>query len=188
MTTTYNVTTAALAANVVTLGMVTVAGLRAGYSVHVEGLGAPFDGNHTLTDVDADTVTVTYAKNHANHPEADVWGQLNITVTWCDTSDVTDFLGVAPAEAVDVDYLETCTDAANVWCWDRRAAAGYTDVPSVAPSHKVKLGAVIKSAELYRQRGSIDGYSSFQALDAVAPVASNVEILRLLGINKPSVA
>lgn len=188
MSTTYNVTSALLSANVITLELVTVAGLRPGYTVHVDEVGQHFDGNHVLTTVNSTLNTVTAAFNHANIAEFDCWGQLNITVTWCDTADVTDFLGVAPAEPVDEAWLEACTEAANVWCWDRRQAAGYTDVPGVAPSHKVRLGAVMKSAELYRQRGSIDGYASFQSLESVAPVSTNVEVLRLLGINRPAVA
>jgi hypothetical protein len=186
--TTYNVTTAALTANVATLGVVTAAGLRAGYSVHVDGLGAPYDGQHTLTAVDATLNEVTFAKNHANTAEADVWGQLNIHVTWIDSTDVVDFLGMAPTEEIDADYLEFATDAANVWCFDRRQSAGYTDVPSVAPSARAKLGAVMKAGELYRQRGSVEAFASFQQFEGVAPIASNVEILRLLGINKPGIA
>lgn len=188
MSTTYNVTAAALTANVITLELVTVAGLRPGYTVRVDEVGQHFDGNHTLTTVDSTTNTVTMAHNHANIAEVEVWGQLNITIQWCDTADVTDFLGVAPAEPVDEAWLDACIEAANVWCWDRRQAAGYTDVPGIAPSHKVRLGAVMKSAELYRQRGSIDGYASFQSLESVAPVSTNVEVLRLLGINRPAVA
>lgn len=189
MATTYRVTTAALIDDVVTLGLVTVVGLHAGFHVTVDAIGSPFDGNFTLTAVDEDDLTVTYAKNHPNdHPEQDTWGQLELTVTWCDTQDVEAFLGVAPAEQVDEDWLDACTVAGNQWCWDRRQAAGYQDLPQVAPSHKVKQGAVLKVAELYRQRGSIDGFSSFQALESVAPVATNIEVLRLLGINRPAIA
>lgn len=187
MTTTYRVTTEAISANVVTLGLSSVAGLYVGYHVRVDQTPHS-DGNHVLTGVDAALNEVTFTKNHANVAEADCWAQLTVEVTWCDASDVEQFLGVAPAEQVDEDYLEACVVAGNTWCWDRRAAAGYSDLPQVAPSPKVKLGAVIKVAELYRSRGSVDGYSSFQSLESVAPVGTNVEVLRLLGINRPAIA
>jgi hypothetical protein len=45
----------------------------------------------------------------------------------------------------------------------------------------------MKAAEEYRTRGSIDGYSSFQQLDTVQPIASNADILRMLGLNKPGI-
>jgi hypothetical protein len=187
MTTTYRVTTEAITANVVTLGLSSVAGLHVGYHVRVDE--APHsDGNHVLTGVDEDTNSVTFAKNHANVAEVDCWAQLVVEVTWADTGDVLDFLGVAPAEQVDEDYLDACVVAGNTWCWDRRAAAGYDDLPQVAPSNKVKLGTVLKIGELYRSRGSVDGYASFQNLEGVAPIGTNVEVLRLLGINRPAVA
>lgn len=187
MTTTYRVITEAITANVVTLGLSSVVGLHVGYNVRVDE--APHsDGNHILTGVDATLNEVTFAKNHANVAEVDCWAQLVIEVTWCDTGDVTDFLGVAPAEPVDEDFLDACLVAGNTWCWDRRSAAGYQDLPQVAPSPKVKLGAVLKVAELYRSRGSVDGYASFQNLEGVAPIGTNVEVLRLLGINRPAVA
>lgn len=187
MTTTYRVLTEAIASNVVTLGLSSVAGLYVGYHVRVDQ--APHsDGNHELTGVNATTNTVTFAKNHANVAEVDCWAQLVVEVTWCDETDVEQYLGVAPAEQVDEDYLAACTVAGNTWCWDRRAAAGYADLPQVAPSPKVKLGTVLKVAELYRSRGSVDGFSSFQNLEGVAPIGTNVEVLRLLGINRPAVA
>lgn len=188
MTTTYNVVSASLTDDVVTLGLVMVGGLYTGYPVQIEGLGAPYDGNHSLTGVDIPTNTVTFAKNHANETETDVWGILTVTVTWVDTTDVTNFLGVAPAETVDEDYLEMAVDAANVWCYERRQAAGYVDLPSVAPSKRAKLGTILKAGELYRARGSVDAFASFQGLEGVQPVATSVEVLRLLGINRPAVA
>jgi hypothetical protein len=187
MTTTYRVLTEAITANVVTLGLSSVAGLYVGYHVRVDE--APHtDGNHILTAVDSTLNTVTFSKNHQNVAEADVWAQLYVEVTWCDETDVEQYLGVAPAEQVDEDYLTACVVAGNTWCWDRRAAAGYSDLPQVAPSPKVQLGAVLKCAELYRSRGSVDGFSSFQNLEGVAPIGTNVEVLRLLGINRPAIA
>lgn len=187
MTTTYRVTTEAITANVATLGLASVAGLHVGYQVRVDET-THSDGTHTLTGVDEETSSVTFAKNHANVAESDQWAQLVVNVNWAELGDVLDFLGIAPAEEVDEDYLDACITAGNTWCWDRRAAAGYDDLPQVAPSNRVKLGTVLKIGELYRSRGSVDGYASFQNLEGVAPIGTNVEVLRLLGINRPAIA
>lgn len=184
----YLVLTQSLTDDVVTLELSATAGLYTGWSVHVAGLGHPYDGTHTLTAVDATLGTVEYHKNHADEAETSKVGQLHINVQWIDTEDVEPFLGVAPASQADEDWLQAATDAANIWCYNRRQAAGYTDLPGVVPDDRVKAGTVLKAAELYRSRGSIDGFASFQQLEGVAPIGSNAEVLRLLGINRPAIA
>lgn len=186
--TTKTVTAASLTDDVVTLTLSDVSGLEAGYPVSVGGIGSPFDGNHTLTAVDDVELTVTYAKNHANVAEADVTGILVVLVHWIQDSDVIGFLGVEPATEDDEDYLSTCTDAANEWAYRRRASAGYSDLPNAVPGPDAKLGTILYAASLYRERGSIDSYQSFQELPTIAPVGSMGQILRLLGLNRPQVA
>lgn len=188
MSSTYNVTTAALVGNVVTLGLTTVGSLVAGWPIRVEGLGVDFDGNHTISTVNATTSTITYPKNHANIAQASVAGILHLRVTWADATDAITFLGIAPVETVDVDWLDFSVEAANTWCWDRREAAGYVDIPTVAANQRVKLGTVLKIGELYRSRGQLDGYASFQNLEGIAPIQSNAELLRMLGLNRPAIA
>lgn len=188
MSVVYQVSSAQLTSNVATLLVDRTSGLAVGYKVHIAGVGQDYDGEHTLTGVDPDTLEVTYAKNHANIAQADVVGQLRLEVTWIDPNDVLPFLGTMPASDADIEWLEMAVEASNVWCYERRQAAGYTDLPNHVPTPRVRSGAVMKAAEEYRSRGSIDQYASFQQLDAAAPIQSNAEILRLLGLNKPGIA
>lgn len=191
----YNVTAASLTADVATLTLTSVSGLKAGLSATTQGVGHPYDGTHALTDVTTTdngdgtyTYTVEYAKNHANIAEADVAGELVVPVTWATADDVYGFLGLLPSEPLDENWLTLATEAGNDWCYDRRQAAGYDDLIEAAPSMKVKLGTVMKCAEMYRQRGSFGNYQQFADLDVNSPINSNLEIMRMLGINRPAIA
>lgn len=191
----YNVTAASLTADVATLTLTSVSGLKAGLSATTQGVGHPYDGTHALTDVTTTdngdgtyTYTVEYAKNHANIAEADVAGELVVTPTWCNGTDTEDFLGFAPSDPADVAWLDLCVLAANDWCYDRRQDAGYDDLIEAAPSQRAKLATVMKAAEMYRQRGSFGNYQQFNELEVGITVNSNIEILRMLGINRPAIA
>jgi hypothetical protein len=59
-----------------------------------------------------------------------------------------------------------------------------TSVPDAA----VKAGVVLMAASLYRERGSIDSFQSFQDMTVSAPVASMGRINQLLGIKRSQVA
>lgn len=187
------VSVAELAANVVTLEVASLDTLRAGYHVTVAGCGSPFDGNHILTGANTITVgsvttyTVTYAKTHANVAETDVDGRITPKCTWIGAGDVELFLGITPSGG-DADFLEACVEAGNDWAYRRRQSAGYDDWADTIPAPDVALGTVIYTAGLYRERGSIDGYQSFQDLATIAPIGTNAQVLRLLGLNKPVVA
>ena len=190
-----NVTKAALTGNVVTLTVDALSGLRPGYTVHVYGVGQHYDGNQTLTAVTTTVVdcenvyTVTYAKTHANIAEATVYGQLRIRCTWIDDTDVEDWLGGQPDDAVDQAFLTSCVEAANAWCYLRRYAAGYQDWPTHLPNDSVRQGAIQLAAALYRERGSVDSFSSYQQMPIVAPVAGSLgQVMRLLGIGRAQVA
>lgn len=193
------VSAASLTDDVVTLTVATLGGLRAGDTVTVAGVDTDaqphFDGTKTLTGAitttvdDVTTYTVTYAKNHPSDiAEFDCDGRLVPVCTWIDAGQVEGFLGVSPASIDDDAFLSSSVDAANDWAYRRRAAAGYDDWYSVVPNQSALLGTVIYAASLYRQRGSIDSFASFQDMAAIAPIGSNAEILKLLGINKPRVA
>lgn len=192
------VTKAALTSNVVTLTVATLDGLRAGYHTVVQGVDTiaqpHFDGNHILTGTattvvnGADVYTVTYAKNHANIASFDCAGRITPVCTWVVAADVELFLGVAPATPEDADYLDACVEAGNDWAYRRRQAAGYDDWANALPSADVKLGTVLYAAGLYRERGSIDSFQSFADMAPLAPIGTNAQVLRLLGLNKPKVA
>jgi hypothetical protein len=104
-------------------------------------------------------------------------------MTWATAADVENALGSTP---VDSTYLAMCVDAANAWAFRRRATAGYHDDPAVAPDPAVALGTTLYAQALYRERGAVDGYASFEDLAAgFVPTGTSTQINRLLGIGKP---
>lgn len=111
------------------------------------------------------------------------------TVTWINSAMVTEFLGIAAATANDTAYLATCVAAANEWCYRRRAESNYHDDEDQVPDNAVKLGTILYAATLYRERGSVDSFASFEDMAAGQPQFGSLSrIKQLLGIGRPSVA
>lgn len=107
---------------------------------------------------------------------------------WCDVADLTEFLGIAGATANDTAFMTTSVNAANAYCFKRRSQAGYKDDLVNVPDAAVLSGVVLMAASLYRERGSIDSFASFQDMTISAPVASMGRINSLLGIKRAQVA
>jgi hypothetical protein len=107
---------------------------------------------------------------------------------WCDVADLTEFLGIAGATANDTAFMTTSVNAANAYCFKRRSQAGYKDDLVNVPDAAVLAGTVLMAASLYRERGSIDSFASFQDMTISAPVASMGRINSLLGIKRAQVA
>lgn len=185
---TKSVVAASLTDDVARLTLANVIGLEAGYTVRVAGVGQHYDGHHELTAVDTTELWVEFDKNHnGDIPEADVTGLLEVIVTWADDAAVIGFLGVDPASEADADYLTSCTEAANTWVYMRRAKSGYVDLPNAVPGSDVKLGVVLYAGALYRERGSVDSFASFQDMPTIAPVGTMGQIMRLIACNRPRV-
>ena len=110
------------------------------------------------------------------------------TCTWISNQNVLDFLGISPATSNDTTFITSCTAAANDWAFRRRVEAGYSDALSTSPNASATLGTTFYASSLYRQRGSVDSFASFEAMGTSAPTASMGEIMRLLGINRSQVA
>ena len=193
------VTKASLTSNVITLTVASVATFRVGYHITVAGVDAAgqphFDGNHVLTAVTTTTVgtvttyTISYAKTHANIAEFDCDGYATPVCIWIDSTDVEDFLGFIPATQPDIDWLASCAETANDWCANRRRENGYNDLMDHVPNASVKQGTILYAAGLFRERGSIDSFSSYQDMPMPASLAGNFgQINRLLGLSKPRVA
>ena len=184
-----SITSASCTDDVVSLTLDDATGLVAGEHVHVYGTGySKLDGHHDLTSVNLGTNVVTYDVNNQDDLAAFTPANAVLVsqVTWIDTDDVAEFLGETPTGA-DLTWLESCTDAANEFAWHRREAAGYHDNPTVAPHASVRLGAMLYAGALYRERGSIDSYQSFQDLPITGPIGSMGQIMRLLGIGRMAV-
>jgi hypothetical protein len=114
-----------------------------------------------------------------------VWTQ---TCTWITVSDLTEFLGISGATANDTLFMTSSVNAANAWSFKRRVQAGYHDSLTSVPDAAVKAGVVLMAGSLYRERGSVDSFNSFQDMNIAAPVASMGRINQLLGIKRSQVA
>lgn len=182
-----------------------------GDSITVTNVGSGMDGTFTVLDVptylfigvsDEGDLEFDYDVIHLNQllyadtgtdVERDsispfgtiTWTQ---TCTWITSSNVTEWLGIASATANDTAFIATCTNAANAWCYRRRQAAGYSDSLTTSPSAAVTLGTTMYAASLYRQRGAVDSFASFEGMGNPIPTLSHGEIMRLLGINRAQVA
>lgn len=109
------------------------------------------------------------------------------SVQWINAGDVLTWLGIQPSSANDVEYLGTCVTAANAFCFRKRREAGFLDDQATAPGADVKLGTVLYGAMLYRERGAIDGFASFDGFGNPQPAMSIGRIMQLLGCGKPQV-
>ena len=180
-----------------------------GQSITISGSTGGFNGTHTVLAVpvykftgiddegdfvyDYDIIIPNQLLFKHNGDDLDrhsivgtlTWTQ---TCTWISSSDVLSWLGISVATANDTTFVGSCTDAANAFAFRRRKEAGYFDSLTTVPSADVKLGTIMYAGALYRERGSVDSFASFNELGAPAPVGSMGQIMRLLGINRAQVA
>jgi hypothetical protein len=188
-----------------------VTNLRLGDTVSVSGVGNSFNGNHTVysmepyeyqgVDENGYLIFDYYVSKpnqiiyvHGGHTDMDAYEALTGTlshtesVSWIVAADVLAWLGIDVATANDTAFVTTCVNASNAWCYRKREQAGYTDSMSTVPSDDVKLGTVMYAATLYRERGSVDSFASFDAMGTF-PVPSTLgRIMQLLGCGRAQVA
>jgi hypothetical protein len=110
------------------------------------------------------------------------------TCTWIVAADVLSWLGIAVATANDTAFVTACTEASCAFAFRRRKEAGYFDSLTTVPGADVKLGTIMLAGALYRERGSVDSFASFEALNIPGSVGSMGQINRLLGVNRSQVA
>lgn len=113
------------------------------------------------------------------------------TCSWVSVADVEDWLGFTVTNpSSDYDLLVMAVGAGNQFAWRRRQEAGYFDSLTTVPSTDVKLGTVMYAGYLYRMRGSAsESYAAYDPLATSGPIGGSfIEVLRLLGINRPQVA
>jgi hypothetical protein len=180
-----------------------------GQSVTLAGLGATLNGTYTVEDVPTflflgvddegdwlfdPNVTILnqllMPKTHADIARGAVDGTLTwtTTATWITDADVVAWLGIASATANDTAFITTAVNAANAYAYRRRREAGYYDSLSTVPSADVKLGTIMFAGSLYRERGSVDSFASFEQMGTPVAFGSNGQINRLLGVNRSQVA
>jgi hypothetical protein len=107
--------------------------------------------------------------------------------TWITSADVTEWLGIAVATANDTAFIATCVSAANTYCYRIRHEAGYHDDSDAVPENAVKLGTVMYAATLYRERGSVSSFASFDEMGGAVPFGTLSRIKQLLGVGRPQI-
>ena len=183
--------------------------LEIGQSFTVAGVDATFNGTYVVralpqyyfTGVDLQgfflynlqlpiTNQVLYARTATNVDIVAATGTLtaSITCTWINAAQIEDWLGIGTATAADTAFLTSCASAANAFCFRRRQENGWIDSPTTVPSNDVSLGVVMYSAALYRQRGSISDFASFDGLGTGNTFGLSPMVKQLLAIDRPQVA
>jgi hypothetical protein len=205
----YQVISKQLISNYAVLQLLTPAELEVGQSITVAAVDATFNGTYTIRslpsyeyigiDDEGDlefnpliTIPnqVLYARTAADVARQAASGTLTATptATWISASDIEDWLGIGTATSADAAFLSICASSASQFCWRRRMEAGYVDSLTTVPSQDVKLGTIMYGGALYRQRGSMDSFASFQSMGTAPVMGLNGMIRQLLGIDRPQVA
>jgi hypothetical protein len=206
---TYSVTHKYLLNDYAVLQLLTPSEIAVGESITVASVDATFNGTYTVralpqylyigTDDEGDLLydfnvpiqnQVLYAKTASEINRVAATGTITYTqtCTWTTSQNILDWLGITVATAGDQTFTTTCAAAANAFCYRRRQEAGYIDSLTTVPSQDVFLGTVMYGAALYKARGSVDVFSSFQDMGQSPVPGMNGQIKQLLGIDRPACA
>ena len=210
MTQVYQVAHKTLLDNYAVLETLTPNEVYVGASIVVAGVDATFNGTVTGyavpeylfigVDDDGDLLfnyevavpfQILYAKTAANVTRTTATGTVTlgtIATTWITAGQVEDWLGIGTASALDTAFLTQCAAASNAFCFQRRLESGYIDAKGTSPSDSVTLGTIAYAGFLYRQRGAVTDFASFDGLPAGNSVGLSPMIKQLLGIPRPQVA
>ena len=205
----YTVTQKYLIDNYAVVQLLTDAEIELGASVVIAGVDATFNGTYTVRalpqylyvgiDTEGDLIydvnypianQVLFAKTASNVARTAATGTLTITqtCTWVTAANLEDWIGIGTATAADAAFLTVCAAASSQFAWRRRMEAGYVDSLTTVPSQDVFLGTQMYGGALYRQRGSVDQFASFQNMGVTPVMGLNGMIRQLLGIDRPQVA
>jgi hypothetical protein len=205
----YSITQKYLIDNYAVVQLLTDAEIELGASVVLAGVDATFNGTYTVRalpqylyvgiDSEGDLLydsnipianQVLVAKTADDVARTAASGTLTITqvAQWVTAANLEDWIGIGTATAADAAFLTVCAAAASQFCWRRRMEAGYIDSLTTVPSQDVFLGTQMYGGSLYRQRGSIDQFASFQNMGVTPVMGLNGMIRQLLGIDRPQVA
>jgi hypothetical protein len=110
------------------------------------------------------------------------------TCSWITAGNIEDWIGIGTATAADTTFLTQCASAANQFCYRRRQEVGYADSLTTSPSGDVTLGTIMYGGALYRQRGAISDFASFDGMSAGSTNGLSPLVKQLLGVDRPQVA
>jgi hypothetical protein len=182
-----------------------------GQSVTVASIGAPFNGTFTVlalpqylfTGVDGVTGEFLYDENESVPNQvlyactgSDVdfvafyAGTVTYTqtCTWITAAQILTWLGIATATADDTTFVTQCASAANNFIYRRRQECGYFDSLTTSPGGDVTLGTIMYGGALYRQRGGISDFASFDGMSQGSTNGLSPLVKQLIGVDRPQVA
>ena len=184
--------------------------LEVGQSVTIAGVDATFNGTYTVIalpqyyftgvdeqgffvyDIEAPIANqVLYAKTADNVNIVAATGTLTTTpvCTWITAQQIEDWRGIGTATAADTAFLTSCALAANSFAYRRRLEAGYRNESlTTVPNGSVSLGTIMYGGALYRQRGGVTDFASFDGLGTGGTMGLSPMIKQLLGVDRPAVA
>ena len=208
---TYKITFATLISNYAVVETLTPTDVAVGQAITVSSVSASFNGSQTVyaipqyrfigIDSDGD-LEYDFNEPIANQVlyymvAADVTryaiipqGSLVYTQTcsWITGPNVATWLGIDLAGADETAFHTQCANAANNFIYLRRQESGYTDSLTTSPGTQVTLATTMYAGALYRQRGSVDQFASFDAMGNVPTTGLSPIIKQLAGIPRPAVA
>ena len=208
---TYKTATKQLLDNYACISTLEPSEIALGESIAVSVLAAPFTGTFTVLalpqykfiGVDGETGEFLYDTNIAVPNQllyactgsdvefgVDYSGVVTYTqvCTWISATDIEDWIGIGTATAGDTTFLTICAAASNAFCYRRRQEVGYFDSLTTVPSQDVKLATVMYGGALYRQRGSITDFASFDGMATGSTNDLSPLVKQLLGVDRPQVA
>jgi hypothetical protein len=208
---TYKTQTKQLLDNYACISTLEATEIALGESVAVSGLAAPFTGTFTVLalpqykyiGVDGITGELLFDENIAVPNQVlyactgsdvefvvDYAGTVTYTqtCTWVTAAQILTYLGIATATADDTTFVTQCASAANQFCYRRRQEVGYFDALATSPSGDVTLATIMYGAALYRQRGGISDFASFDGMSAGSTNGLSPIVKQLLGVDRPQVA
>jgi hypothetical protein len=209
--TTYNTYSKQLISNYACIATLEPTEIVVGQSITVAALGSPFNGTVTVLDLPQfaftgiDSTTGEWIFDN-NVPRANqiiytcvgtnveyvvaLAGTVAYTQTcsWITAAQILTWLGIATATADDTTFVTQCASAANVFCYRRRQECGYFDSLTTSPSGDVTLATIMYGGALYRQRGGISDFASFDGMSAGSTNGLSPIVKQLLGIDRPQVA
>jgi hypothetical protein len=182
-----------------------------GQSVTVASIGAPFNGTFTVlalpqylfTGVDGVTGEFLYDENEpvpnqvlyaCTGSDVDFVAFYAGTVTytqtctWITAAQILTWLGIATATADDTTFVTQCASAANNFIYRRRQECGYFDSLTTSPGGDVTLGTIMYGGALYRQRGGISDFASFDGMSQGSTNGLSPLVKQLIGVDRPQVA
>ena len=207
---TYNTSSKQLIDNYAVLQTLEANDFTVGQNIVVASIGAPFNGNFQIVDLPEYLFigidSQGFLQFNKNVPllnqvlfacTGDDVARVAISVgtitytqtcTWITAGNIEDWLGIGTATAADTAFLTQCALAANAFCFRRRQEAGYFDSLTTSPSGDVTLGTIMYGGNLYRQRGAVTDFASFDGLAAGGTNGLSPMIKQLLGVNRATVA